>query len=210
MTFHFTDHPLWGSGNNQSVRSSVPVVSRWLSPGNRTSFLEVAGMVATWWIVFFAQCTWNNVAHFHAPNPNWKRAFESFTYISREDTQKQKYFIHLTAIHITVKLPNLTKTLFCFIYWWQRLLLRQESLHVYSFYEMNVLVLILKGILAKVNCIYIRLLDNLYSCVHSVNCRFKRGNRNISEEIIWKSVTFYGQIDKTLSYKSDWEQYCFT
>ena len=40
------------SGDNQSVRSSVPVVSRWLWPGNRT-FLEVASMMVTWWIVAF-------------------------------------------------------------------------------------------------------------------------------------------------------------
>ena len=37
----------WRSGNNQSVGSSVPVVSRWLWPGNM-SFLEVACMVVTW------------------------------------------------------------------------------------------------------------------------------------------------------------------
>ena len=42
----------WCLGDNQSVRSSVPVVSRWLWPGNRT-FLEVASMVATWWLVAF-------------------------------------------------------------------------------------------------------------------------------------------------------------
>ena len=36
--------------------SSVLVVSRWLWPGNRT-FLEVASMVVTWWMVAgFAQC----------------------------------------------------------------------------------------------------------------------------------------------------------
>ena len=34
------------------VRSSGPVVSRWLRPGNRT-LLEVASMVVTWWIVAF-------------------------------------------------------------------------------------------------------------------------------------------------------------
>ena len=38
--------------NFQSVGSSVPVVSKWLWPGNRT-FLEVASMVVTWWIVAF-------------------------------------------------------------------------------------------------------------------------------------------------------------
>ena len=40
------------SSNNQSVGSSVPVVSRWLWPGNRT-ILEVASMVVTWRIVAF-------------------------------------------------------------------------------------------------------------------------------------------------------------
>ena len=33
--------PRWRLGDNQSDRSSVPVVSRWFCPGNRT-FLEVA------------------------------------------------------------------------------------------------------------------------------------------------------------------------
>ena len=35
----------WFSGDNQSERSLVPVVSKWLGPGNKT-FLEVASMVA--------------------------------------------------------------------------------------------------------------------------------------------------------------------
>ena len=34
------------------ICSSVPMVSRWLWPGNRT-FLEVASMVVTWCIAFF-------------------------------------------------------------------------------------------------------------------------------------------------------------
>ena len=38
--------------DNQSEGSSVLVVRRWLGPGNRT-FLEVASMGVTWWIVFF-------------------------------------------------------------------------------------------------------------------------------------------------------------
>ena len=38
--------------DNQSVESSVPVVSRWLWPENRT-FWEVASTVVTWWIVAF-------------------------------------------------------------------------------------------------------------------------------------------------------------
>ena len=41
-------------GDNQSVGSSVSVVSRWLWPGTKT-FLVVASMVVTWWIVDFAQ-----------------------------------------------------------------------------------------------------------------------------------------------------------
>ena len=40
----------WQSGDNQSVESSIPVVSRWLWPGNM-AFLEVASMVVSWWAV---------------------------------------------------------------------------------------------------------------------------------------------------------------
>ena len=56
MTLHFNYHSRWQSGDNQSVRSSAPVVSRWLWPGNRTS-LEVASMVVTWWIAAFLRWT---------------------------------------------------------------------------------------------------------------------------------------------------------
>ena len=52
MTLLFNCHPCWRLGNNQSIGSSVPVVSRWLWPGNRT-FLEVASKVVTWLIVVF-------------------------------------------------------------------------------------------------------------------------------------------------------------
>ena len=56
MTIHFNYHHRWFmqlfSGDNQSVRSSVPVVSRWLWPGNRT-FLEVTSMVVTRWTLAF-------------------------------------------------------------------------------------------------------------------------------------------------------------
>ena len=58
MAIHDTGCPYWDqvscwrSGDNQSVGSSALVVSRWLWPGNRT-FLEVASMVVTWWIVTF-------------------------------------------------------------------------------------------------------------------------------------------------------------
>ena len=47
------DRTLWLSPEHQQGEgSSVPVVSRWLWPGNRT-FSEVANMVVTWWIVAF-------------------------------------------------------------------------------------------------------------------------------------------------------------
>ena len=57
----------WRLGDIQRVGSAVPVVSRWLWPGNRP-FLEVASMVVTWWIVAFLRrentqaelCCWNN------------------------------------------------------------------------------------------------------------------------------------------------------
>ena len=42
--------------------SSAPVVSRWLGPGNRT-FLEVASMVVTWWIVAFVPSGYSNCMH---------------------------------------------------------------------------------------------------------------------------------------------------
>ena len=50
MTWNFNYPPHCRSGNNQSVRSSVPVVGRWLWPGNRT-YLEVTSVVVTSWIV---------------------------------------------------------------------------------------------------------------------------------------------------------------
>ena len=50
----------WHSGNNQSVGSSVLVVSRWLWPGNRT-FMEVASMVVGWWILAFSHSAWSHM-----------------------------------------------------------------------------------------------------------------------------------------------------
>ena len=52
ITLHFNYHPCWHSGNNQSVGSSALVGSRWLWPGNST-FLEVASMMVTWYVVAF-------------------------------------------------------------------------------------------------------------------------------------------------------------
>ena len=44
--------PCYCLGHSQNVESSATVVSRWLWPGNRT-FLEVASIVVSWWIVAF-------------------------------------------------------------------------------------------------------------------------------------------------------------
>ena len=52
----------WRSGDNQSVGSSVLVVSRRLWPGNRT-FLEMASMVVTWWILAFLRSDYFKLAN---------------------------------------------------------------------------------------------------------------------------------------------------
>ena len=76
MTQHFDSHPRWRLGNNQNVRSSALVVSRWLWPGNKT-VLEVASMVGTWWTVAFLQSVcmhyvlYVNIA---SPLAMWRRA----------------------------------------------------------------------------------------------------------------------------------------
>ena len=56
MTRCFNNHLRLCSGDNEHVGLSVLVVSRWLWPGNRT-FLEVASIVVTWWIVAFLAVT---------------------------------------------------------------------------------------------------------------------------------------------------------
>ena len=52
MTWHFDYCPSTSEGDNESEGPSAPVISRWLWPENKT-FLEVASMVVTWWIVAF-------------------------------------------------------------------------------------------------------------------------------------------------------------
>ena len=52
LTTGTDDSSLTGARAIISVGSSAPVVSRWIRPGNRT-FLEVASVVITWWIVAF-------------------------------------------------------------------------------------------------------------------------------------------------------------
>ena len=56
MAWHFDYRPSTSEGDDYSEGSSVPMVSRWLRPGNRT-YLEVSSIVVTWWIVaFLVQC----------------------------------------------------------------------------------------------------------------------------------------------------------
>ena len=59
-----THHLSASEGDNQSVGSSVLVVSRWLWLGKGT-FFEVASMVVTWWIVAFLRSVNQNVRHLH-------------------------------------------------------------------------------------------------------------------------------------------------
>ena len=68
--------------DNQSEGSSVPVVSRWLWPGDRT-FLELASMVVTWWrVAFCAQC-WREhgkcFQHIHSSIQTASDAIEQFS-----------------------------------------------------------------------------------------------------------------------------------
>ena len=71
MSFHFNYHPRWFLGDNQSARSCAPVASKWLWPGNRT-FLEVASMVVTWWIVAFWPSASLNSEQWSGVNPSVK------------------------------------------------------------------------------------------------------------------------------------------
>ena len=52
ITRHLNYRLSASEGDNKSEASSVPVVSRWLWPGNKI-FLEVYSMVITWWIMAF-------------------------------------------------------------------------------------------------------------------------------------------------------------
>ena len=66
----------WCSGNNQSVGSLLPVVSRWLWPGNRP-FSEVASMVVTWWVVAFLHSDGCDCVHYILPGelPCWLNSY---------------------------------------------------------------------------------------------------------------------------------------
>ena len=59
-----TTRTCWSSGDNQSVKLSALVVSRWFWPGN-TTFLEVAGMVVKWRIVAFLRSALSFWVKFH-------------------------------------------------------------------------------------------------------------------------------------------------
>ena len=74
--------PRWCLGYNQTMGLPVPMVSRWLWPGNRT-YLEVASMVVTWWIVTFVQsvCTHNMLLKYCIESHRWKLINKLGTFI---------------------------------------------------------------------------------------------------------------------------------
>ena len=74
MTLHFKYNPCWRSGDNQSVWSSAPEVSRWLWPGN-SSFLEVASIVGNWWIVAFLCSVMSTVIFTRTPRSHLLHGF---------------------------------------------------------------------------------------------------------------------------------------
>ena len=55
MTRHFDYHPRQHSGNNQSVRSSAPVVSRCFPGGYNVKLYISRGRLA-WWLLAFLCC----------------------------------------------------------------------------------------------------------------------------------------------------------
>ena len=57
MTQHFDYHPRLRSGNNQSVRSSAPVVSRCFPGGYNVKLYISRGRVA-WWLLAFLCCVY--------------------------------------------------------------------------------------------------------------------------------------------------------
>ena len=86
-----------------SVRSSVPVVSRWLWPENRT-FLEVVSTVLTWWMMAFlpsvspTQISYQiikTVSHL------WGRWWQKISFYSR-DRQLVSGVLHLSTPCIVV------------------------------------------------------------------------------------------------------------
>ena len=113
MTLHFDYHPYWCSGNNQSVGSSVPVVSRWLWPGNRT-FLEAASMVITWWIAgyFLHSETTHKPWHRHDPQLNTKVHIQKFIEIFHRVIMQ----ITQTTLHTpkTLRFTSISHPNFCF------------------------------------------------------------------------------------------------
>ena len=94
MTHYFNYHPHWCSGDNQSVGSSALVVSRWLGPRHTSkTFLEVASMVVTRWIVAFLRCDTYVM-------PNVEVLFEWVVWVIMVKTQQHSTcFLKLNLLH---------------------------------------------------------------------------------------------------------------
>ena len=89
-------HPCCRLGHNQSVGSSVPVVSRWLGPGNRT-FVEMASMVVTGWLVaFFA------VKPIATARPSVKACQQTWCTETTNDCARSVYVVSRGAVRSAV------------------------------------------------------------------------------------------------------------
>ena len=98
MTRHFDYYPRWCSADNWSVGSSAPVVSRWLWNGNRT-FLKVASMVVSWWIVTFLSSarTWKKFYLLSCHTPIEARSFNLWDTVADAYTQQGPCIVTLST-----------------------------------------------------------------------------------------------------------------
>ena len=106
-----------------SEGSSVPVVSRWLWPVNRT-FLEVASMVVTWWIVAFlrSEC----VLFWYICLLTWQlfHCCASCFYFCA--ARKAHLRFHKTAIHHREHCYNKCRLVFSCVTEWVRLTIKSR------------------------------------------------------------------------------------
>ena len=96
MTRHFDYCPSASEGDNQSVRSSAPVVSRCFPGGYNVKLYISRGRLAWWLLAFFAQCTWKGefCEHFTCISPITCCFFSSSAY---SETNYTAHFKTLTT-----------------------------------------------------------------------------------------------------------------
>ena len=80
MTRHFDYCPSASEGDNQSVRSSAPVVSRCFPGGYNVKLYISRGKLA-WWLLAFLCCN----------RSRWKRVCSSESYLKKNVTQDVCY-----------------------------------------------------------------------------------------------------------------------